>query len=111
MEEDNSWGKYLLRSNGVGRIILGAALVLSLTVSPKPGQAQSGSRANPSGDATLAPGWMGKRYAKSFGVSETPTMKVNARRDGRFLMASLNPLRPVYRLSRFTSPLPIYEGT
>jgi hypothetical protein len=24
MEEDNSWGKYLFRSNGVYRIILGA---------------------------------------------------------------------------------------
>lgn len=107
LEEDNSWGKYLLRSNRVARIILGAALTLSLTLLPNPGQAQSGSRASLSGDETLAPGWMGKRYAKGFGVSETPTTQVIAPQDGRFLMASLNPLRPVDRLPRFTSPLPI----
>ena len=94
----------------MGRIILGAALALSLTLSPHPGQAQAGSRANPSGDETLVQGWMEKRYAQSFGVSETPTMKVNAPHDGRFLMASLNPLRPVDRLPRFTSPLPIVSS-
>jgi hypothetical protein len=52
---------------------------------------------------------MEKRYAQSFGVSETP-MKVNAPRDGRFLMASLNPLRPVDRLPRFTPPLPLVSS-
>jgi len=107
MEEGNSWGKYPLRSNGVCRIILGAALTLSLTLSPNPAQAQAGSRASPSGDETLVQGWMGKIYAKSFGVSETPTTQVIAPRDGRFLMASLSPLRPFDRLPRFTSPLPI----
>jgi len=56
--EDSSRGKYLLRSNGVGRIILGAPLTLSLTVSPHPGQAQAGSRASPSGDETLVQDWM-----------------------------------------------------
>ena len=50
---------------------------------------------------------MEKRYAKSFGVSETPGMKVNAPPDGRFLMASLSPPRPFDPLPRFTSPLPI----
>ena len=107
MEKDNAWGEYLLRSNGVGRIILAAVLTLSLTLPPNPGQAQSGSRANPSGDETLVQGWMEKRYAKSFGVSETPGMKVNAPPDGRFLMASLSPPRPFDPLPRFTSPLPI----
>ena len=107
MEEDNSWGKYLLRSNGVCRIILGAALTLSLTLSPHPAQAQAGSRASPSGDETLVQGRMGKRYAKSSGVSETLTTKVIPQRDGRFLMASLSPLRPFDRLPRFTSPLNI----
>jgi hypothetical protein len=110
MEEDNSWGKHLLRSNGAGRIILGAALTLGLTLLPNPGQAQLGNRASPSGDETLVQGWMGERYAKGFGVSETPAMKVNAPRDGRFLMASLNPLRPVDGLPRFTSPLPIVSS-
>ena len=83
-EEDNSWGKYLLRSNGVCRISLGLALTL---------------------DETLVQGRMGKRYAKSSGVSETPTTKVIPPRDGRFLMAPLSPLRPFDRLPRFTSPL------
>jgi hypothetical protein len=104
MEEANSWGKYLLRSNGVARIILDAALTLSLALSPNP--AQAGSRVSPSGDETLAPGWMEKRYAKSFGVSETPTTKAIAPRDGHFLMASLSPPQPVDRLPRITSPLP-----
>jgi len=107
MEEDNSWGKYLLRSNGVCRIILGAALTLPLTLSPNPAQAQADSRASPSGDETLMQGRMGKRYPKSSGVSETPTTKVIPRRDGRFLMAPLSPLRPFDRLRRFTSPLNI----
>ncbi len=107
LEEDNSWGNYLLRSNRVARIILGAALTLSLTLLPNPGRAQSGGRASLSGDATLAPGWMGKRYAKGFGVSETPTTEVIAPQDRHFLMASLNSRRPVDRLPRFTSPLPI----
>ena len=106
-EEDNSWGKYPLRSNGVWRIILGAALTLSLTLSPDPAQAQAGSRASPSGDETLVQGWMGKRYAKSFGISETPTTKVMPPGDGPFLMASLSPLRPFDRLPRLPSPLPI----
>jgi hypothetical protein len=110
LEEDNSWGNYLLRSNRVARIILGAALTLSLTLLPNPGQAQSGSRASLSGDATLAPGWMGKSYAKGFAVSETPAMQVIAPQDGRFLMASLNPLRPVDRLPRFTPPLPLVSS-
>jgi hypothetical protein len=91
----------------MGRIILGAALTLSLTVSPNPGQAQAGSLASPSGDETLAQGWMEKRYAKSFGVSETPTTKAIAPRDGRFLMARPSPLTPFDRLERFNSPLPI----
>jgi hypothetical protein len=72
-EEDNTWGKYLLRSNGVCRIILGAALTLTLTLLANPAQAQAGSRASPSGDENLVQGWMGKRYAKSSGVSEPPT--------------------------------------
>ena len=55
-EEDNSWGKYLLRSNGVCQIILGAALTLTLTLSPNSAQAQAGSRASPSGDETLVAG-------------------------------------------------------
>jgi hypothetical protein len=107
MEKDNAWGKYPLRSNGVCRIILGAALTLSLTLSPNPGQVQAGSRASPSCDETLVRGWMGKRYAKSFGVSETPATQVIAPRDGRFLMAPLSPLRPFDRPPRFTSPLTI----
>ena len=107
MEKDNAWGKYLLRSNGVGRIILGAALTLALTLSPNPAQAQAGSRVSPSGDETLVQGRMGKRYAKSSGVSETPTTKVIPPRDGRFLRAPLSPPRPIHRLPRFTSPLNI----
>ena len=107
MEEDNSWGKYLLRSNGVCRIMLGAALTLSLTLSPNPAQAQTGSRASPSGDETLVQGRMGKRYAKSSGVSETPATKVIPQRDGRFLKAPLGPLRPFDRPPRFTSPVNI----
>ena len=104
-EEDNSWGKYLFRSNGVCRIIVGAALTLCLTLSPT--AAQAGSRASPSGDETLVQGRIGKRYAQSSGVSETPTTKVIPPQDGRFLMASLSPLRPFDRLLRFTSPLNI----
>ena len=115
MEEHKSWGKYLLRSNGVGRIILGAALALSLTLSPNPGQAQSGSQASPFADATLVQRRMAayllpdarERSPKNFGFSETPTTQVIPRRDGGFLMASLHPLRPVDRLPSFTSPLPI----
>ena len=107
LEENNSWGKYLLRSNEVCRIILGAALTLSLTLSPNPAQAQAGSRASPSGDETLVQGRMGKRYAKSSGVSETPTTKVIPQRDGRLLMAPLSPLILFDRLPRFTSPLNI----
>jgi hypothetical protein len=106
-EEDNSWGKYLLRSNGVCQIILGAALTLTLTLSPNSAQAQAGSRASPSGDETLVQGWMWKRYAKSSGVSETPATKVIAPRDGRFSMAPLSPLRLFDRPPRFTSPLNI----
>ena len=105
MEEDNSWGKYLLRSNGGCRIILGAALTLALTLSANPAQAQAGSRASPSGDETLIQGRMGERYAQSSGVSETPVTKVILPRDGCFLMAPLSPLRPFHRLPRFTSPL------
>ena len=89
------------------RIILSAALTLALNLSPNPAQAQAGSRASPSGDETLVQGWMGKRYAKSSGVSETPPTKVIPQRDGRFLMAPLSPLRPFDRLPRFTSPLNI----
>ena len=107
MEGDNSWGNYPLRSNGVDRIIWGAALALYLTLWPIPGQAQAGSRVSPSGDATLVQGWMEQRYAQGFGVSETPAMQVNAPQDGRGLMASLPPLRPADRLPHFTSPLPI----
>ena len=105
MEEDNSWRKSLLRL--VCRIILGAALTLSLTLSPHPAQAQVGSRASPSGDATLLQGRMGMRYAKSSGFSETLTTKVIPQRDGRFLMAPLSPLRPFDRLPRFNPPLNI----
>jgi hypothetical protein len=81
MEEYHSWEKYLLRSNRMARIILGAALTLSLTLLPNPGRAQSGSRANPSSDEALVQDWMGKRYAKGFAVSETPARKVNAPRE------------------------------
>ena len=91
----------------MGRIILGAALTLALTLSLNPAQDQAGSRASPSGDETLVQGWMAKRYAKSSGVSETPITKVIAPRGGRFFMASLSPLRPFDRLPRFTSPLNI----
>lgn len=105
MEEDNSWVRYLFRSNGAGRIILGGALTLSLTLSPNPAQAQTGSRASPSGYETLGQGRMAERFAKSFGVSETPTTKVIPLREGRFLMASLNPQRPFDPLRRFTPPL------
>ena len=107
MEEDNSWGKYPLSSNGVSRIFLGVAL----TLSPNPGQAQAGSRANPSGDETLVQGWMKKRYAKSFGVSENPITQVIPPRDGRFLMALLSPLRPFDGLPRFTWPFKIVSPT
>ncbi len=105
MEKDNTWGKYLLRSNGVGRIILGAALTLSLTLSPNQAQAQAGSRASPSGHETLVQGRMGKIFAKSFGVSETPTTMVIPPRGERFLMASLKSQRPFDPLRRFTPPL------
>ena len=110
MEEYNSWGKYPLWSNGVARIISGAALILSLTLLPDPGQAQSASRASPSGDETLVQGWMEQRYAKGFGVSATPAMKANTPQDGRFLMASLTPSRPVDRLPRLTPPLPVISS-
>jgi cell wall-associated NlpC family hydrolase len=110
MEEYNSWGKYPFRSNGVWWIIVGAALALSLTLSPNPAQAQAGSRASPCGDETMVQGWMEKEYAKSLGVSETPSLKVNAPRDGGFVVASLNPVRPVERQPRFTSPLPIISS-
>lgn len=106
MEEDNSWRKYLLRSNRMARIILGAALTLSLTLLPHPGQAQSGSRASPSGDETLVQSWMGKRFTKSYGGSGTLTTKVVALREQPFLMARSSPLRPFDRLPRFTPPLP-----
>jgi hypothetical protein len=107
LEENTSWRKYLFRSYGGCRIILGAVLALALTLSPNPAQAQTGSRANPSGDETLVQGRMGKRYAKSSGVSETPTTKVMPPGDERFLMATLSPPRPFDRLPRFTSPLTI----
>lgn len=105
MEEDNTWRKCLLGSNGVGRLILGAALTLSLTLAPNPAQAQAGSWASPFGDETLVQGRMGKSYAQSFGVSETLTTEVIPQRDGRFLMAFLNPLRPYDRLPRVSSLL------
>ena len=79
----------------------------SITLSPNPAQAQAGSRASPSGDETLMQGRMGNRYAKSSGVSGTPTTKVIPQRDGRFLIAPLSPLKPFDRLRRFTSPLNI----
>ena len=105
--EDNSWGKNLLRSKGVGRIILGAALTLTLTLSPHRAQTQAGRRASPSGDETLVQGWMGQRYAKSPGVLETLATKVMALQERRFSMARPSPLRPFDRPVRFTSPLPI----
>jgi len=107
MEEDHSWGKCLLRSNGVGRIILGAALTLCLALSLNPAQAQAGSRGSSSGHENLVQGRMGERFAKSYGVSKIPTAKVIPTRDGRFLMASLSPLRPFDPLPRFPSPLSI----
>ena len=115
MEEANSWGKYLLRSNRVARIILGAAFTLSLTLSPNPGRAQSGSRANPFADATLVQRRMAscllpdarERSPKNFGLSETPATQVIPRRDRGFSMAFAHPLRPVDRLPSFTSPLPV----
>jgi hypothetical protein len=110
MEEDNSWGKYLLRSNGVCWIILGAALTIALTLSPNAIQAQAGSRASPFGDETLVQGRMGMRYAKSSGFSETLTTKIIPPRDGRFLMAPVSPLRPFDQLPRFTSPLNIVSA-
>lgn len=106
-EEDYSWGRFRLTANGVCRIIWGAALTRALTLSPNPAQAQGGSRASPSGDETLVQAWMGKRYAKSFGVPETPATKVIPQGDGRFLMASLAPLRPYDRLPGFSSPVNI----
>jgi hypothetical protein len=106
-EEDYPWERFRLTANGVGRIILGAALTRALTLSPNPAQAQGGCRASPCGDETLVQGWMGKRYAKSFGVSGTPATKVIPQGDGRFLTPSLAPLRPFDRLPRFTSPLNI----
>lgn len=105
MEEDNSWVRYLFRSNGVGRLILGAALTLSLALSPNEAQAQAGSRASPSGAETLVQGRMGQRSAQSFASLETPTTRAIPRRDGRFLMASLSPLRPFDPLPRFTFTL------
>jgi len=81
--------------------------IKSMTLSPNPDQAQAGSRASPCGDETLMQGRRGNRYAKSSGVSETPTTKVIPQRDGHFLMAPLSPLRPFDRLPRFTSPLNI----
>lgn len=100
-EEDNSWVKYLLKSNGACRIFWARINSIPDFIT------QAGSRASPSGDETLVQGRMGKRYAKSSGVSETPTTKVIPPRDGRFLMAPLSPLRPFHRLPRFTSPLNI----
>jgi cell wall-associated NlpC family hydrolase len=73
MEKNPSWVKYLL--------ILGAALTLSLTLSPHPAQAQADSRAGPSGDET--------------------------RRDGSILMTSISPLKSFDRLPHSTSPLNI----
>jgi hypothetical protein len=106
MEEDNSCGKYRLRSDGLGWLILGAALTLFLTLLPHP--AQAGSRESPSGNETMMQGRMGERYAKSFGVSETPTTQVILPQDGGFLLASLrSPPRPFDGLPRFTLPLKI----
>jgi hypothetical protein len=109
MEEDNSCGKYLLRLDGQGWLILGAALTLLLTFSTHPAQAQAGSRGSPSGHKTWLQGRMGESYAKSFGVSETLATKViMPLPDGRFLVASLrSPPRPFDRLPRFTLPLRI----
>jgi cell wall-associated NlpC family hydrolase len=108
MEEDNTCGRYRLRSDGLGWLILSAALTLFLTFSPHPAQAQAGSRGSPSGNETLVQGRMGERYAKSFGVSETPTKQVILPQDGGFLLASLrSPPRPFDGLPRFTLPLKI----
>jgi len=108
MEEDNSCGKYLLRLDGLGWLILGATLILFLTFSHHPAQAQAGSRGSPSGNETLVQGRMGESYAKSFGVSETLSTKVMPLPDGGFLLASLrSPPRPFDRLPRFTLPLRI----
>jgi hypothetical protein len=108
MEEDNSCGKYLLRSDGLGWLILGAALTLFLTFLPHPAQAQAGSRGSPSCNETMMQSRMGERYAKSFGVLETPTTKFMPLPDGRFLMASLrSPPRSFDGLPRFTLPLKI----
>jgi cell wall-associated NlpC family hydrolase len=105
MEKDDARGKCLLRSNRVGRIILGAALTLSLTVSPHQAQAQAGSRASPSGRETLVQGRLGKIFAKSFGVSETPTTMVIPPGCEGFWLASLNSPRPFGPLGGFTPPL------
>ncbi len=108
MEEDNACRKYLLRSEGLCWLILGAALTLFLTFSTHPAQAQAGSRGSPSGNETLVPGRLGEIYAKNFGISETPTTQVIPPLDGRFLLASLeSPPRPYDRLPRCTLPLKI----
>jgi cell wall-associated NlpC family hydrolase len=115
MEEVNSRGKYLLRSNRVARIILGAAFTLSLTLSPNPGQAQSGSGANPFADATLVQRRMAsyllpdarERSPKNFGLSETPATQLIPRRDGGVSMAFVHPLRSVDRLPGFASLSPV----
>jgi hypothetical protein len=108
MEEDNSCGKYRLRSDGLDWLILGAALALFLTFLPHPAQAQAGSRGSPSGNETLVPGRMGERYAKSLGVSETLASKVMPLPDGGFLLASLrSPPRPFDGLPRFILPIKI----
>ena len=82
-----------------------------LTLSPDPAQARAGSRASLSGDEAPMQGWIGKRSAKSFGISETPTARLIPPGDGRFLMAALSPLMPFHRLPLFTSPLPIVSPT
>ena len=113
MEKDNAWGKYLLRSNGVGRIILGAALTLALTLSPN--QAQAGSRASLSIADPPVQGLMAsyllpdgrERYPKTSHFSETLTRKVISPWAGRFLTAPLSPLSPFYPLPRLTSPVNI----
>jgi len=59
----------------------------------------------------MVQGRMGEIYAKSFGVSETPTTKVIPLPDGCFLLASLrSPPRPYDRLPRFTLPLKIVSS-
>ena len=105
MEEGHSWGKYRLRSDRLGRLILGTTLILFLIFSPYAAQAQAGNRASPSGNETLVQGRMGESYAKSFGVLDTPATQIMPLSDGRFLPASLSsPSRLYDRLPRFTLP-------